>query len=1292
MMKQLVMAFAAGVASVSGLFAATYDVATSEELVAAVASAGEGDEIVLAEGNYTVSAVLALAAGANMRGATGDWKDVTVSGGQTCALLTMQDGSTVSAITFAGGKGHGVEMHGGILSECRVTGCVRAGNHAYGVGVWNDGGQVLGCVIDGNEGRDHFTGIGIYQQGADALIDRCVITNNTATLAYGNRNGSDGRVGLGAALKGGLIRNSLIAWNTTADYQAASYNNASGVALYGGSMVNCTVMFNSFGKTDNKPLYGVTVEGASTVENSIIVDNATELLRDTAVNAYADSAAHYANYDHCLIANPVGGETDCIDFADIAFIRKPNGLPRLFSGSALVDAGVTGEWAQTATDLYGNARVINGVIDIGCEEYAPGEFDCPVTVDRASALDTLDATFTPHPAGSVSAELYTWDYGDGTDADLRFSPVPVSHVFTVSGRHAVTMTATDGLGAVLCVETCVVEVVSSVIYVDAASASPKPPYANPSEAARTIADALAVASDGCTVRIATGTYPLSAAVSVDVSVTIESISGNRGDVIVDGQKQVVVFVLNKPDAVLRNLTVTGGKGHGVEMHGGVLENCRVTDCVQSGAFGVGVWNDGGQVLGCLIDGNQGKDHFTGAGIYQQGAGALIDRCVITNNTSSRAYGNRNGTDGRLGLGAALKGGVIRNSLVAWNTITKCEAASYVNASGVALYGGSMANCTVMFNTCGATDNKAQCGVTIEGSSTVENSIIIDNAIDSLRDSAVNAYADSAAHYANYNRCLIANPVGGETDCLDLSDVEFLRTDEGLPRLFTGSALVDTGVTGEWAYTATDLEGRPRVLGAAIDIGACEYEPPAFSCIFTADRTRGFDSLTATLTPVPEGDADGATYYWDLDGDGEAETVKTDANPFAVTFGELGAVTVTLWATNAAETAGATFSMAFQVLPSVIPVDADHSLEDALAAAESGCSIVIATGTYPVSAELSVEKGVTIRSATGNRDDVRLVGDLSGRVLRIAHGSAVVENVTIARGAPGVVLEAGVLRDCRITACTGTCETAGCKNTGGTIARCIFDNNAICKVVDGVAFSVSGDGALATDCIVTNNGSYAIGREQVYGNNNHGIRCGGMVAAHGGGTIRNTIVAFNDMGRYCHLSAGRINSFAVALTGPSKLENCTVVSNSYEYGYENDTSAVTNDTAAAAVYVQVHGAEPGLPTIVNCAVADNFRRADGRELNFLFTSGDLKAQLSNVSTRGTERLDASCVVFNEGDLAYRKGKFVVPVASGLVNKGRPLGWHAGATDVYGQPRVRGKKGVDIGAVECQSGYGLMLMLK
>lgn len=51
-----------------------------------------------------------------------------------------------------------------------------------------------------------------------------------------------------------------------------------------------------------------------------------------------------------------------------------------------------------------------------------------------------------------------------------------------------------------------------------------------------------------------------------------------------------------------------------------------------------------------------------------------------------------------------------------------------------------------------------------------------------------------------------------------------------------------------------------------------------------------------------------------------------------------------------------------------------------------------------------------------------------------------------------------------------------------------------------------------------------------------------------------------------------------------------------------------------------------------------------------------------------------------------------MASGLVNKGRPLGWHAGATDVYGRPRVHGKKGVDIGAVECQSGCGLMLMLK
>lgn len=46
----------------------------------------------------------------------------------------------------------------------------------------------------------------------------------------------------------------------------------------------------------------------------------------------------------------------------------------------------------------------------------------------------------------------------------------------------------------------------------------------------------------------------------------------------------------------------------------------------------------------------------------------------------------------------------------------------------------------------------------------------------------------------------------------------------------------------------------------------------------------------------------------------------------------------------------------------------------------------------------------------------------------------------------------------------------------------------------------------------------------------------------------------------------------------------------------------------------------------------------------------------------------------------------------MNKGRPLGWHADATDVYGRPRVHGKKGVDIGAVECQDDYGLMVILR
>jgi len=776
----------------------------------------------------------------------------------------------------------------------------------------------------------------------------------------------------------------------------------------------------------------------------------------------------------------------------------------------------------------------------------------------------------------------------------------------------------------------------------------------------TVADAVAAASAGDEIVLAEGTYTVSAVLQLAAGVNMRGVSGDWKDVTVTTVGNACALLEMRTGSTVSAITFAGGARQSVKLSGGTLVNCRVTGARTSAShtFGAGVYNDNGQVLDCLIDNNQCVYHFTGCGIYQQGADALIDRCVITNNTATLVYGNRNGSDGRVGLGAALKGGLIRNSLIAWNSTPKCEAASYVGASGVALYGGSMVNCTVMFNTFGTTDNKALCGVTVEGSSTARNSIVVDNATENRRDSAANAFADSSAHYANYDHCLIANPNGGETDCIDFATIEFFRQPDGLPRLYSGSALVDAGVTDAWAYGATDLAGLPRVMGTDIDIGANEYQPPAFSCTFTADRTRGFDSLTAVLTPHPEGDAEGATYYWDLDGDGTAETVRHDANAFSVTYDELGTVTVTLWATNAAETAGATFSMELTVLPSVIPVDADHSLEDALDAADTGCSIVIASGEYAYAAPISVTKGVTIRSATGKADDDRLVGSGNGCLITVSHSGAVVENVTIARGAPGVCLEAGVLRDCRITACTGTCSTAGCKNTGGTIERCVFDRNAVCRVVDGVAFCVSGENALAKECIVTNNGSYAIGGEQVYGNNNHGASRGGMVAAHGGATIRNTLVAFNDMGRYSHLTAGKRNSFAVALTGPSRLENCTVVSNCYDYGYENDTPAVTNGTEAAAVFVQMTEFDSGSPTIVNCAVADNFRRADGREIDFLFSSDGLKGRLSNVATRGVAGLSEDCVAFEKGDILYGRGRFVVPVASGLVSKGAPLDWHEG----------------------------------
>jgi hypothetical protein len=192
------------------------------------------------------------------------------------------------------------------------------------------------------------------------------------------------------------------------------------------------------------------------------------------------------------------------------------------------------------------------------------------------------------------------------------------------------------------------------------------------------------------------------------------------------------------------------------------------------------------------------------------------------------------------------------------------------------------------------------------------------------------------------------------------------------------------------------------------------------------------------------------------------------------------------------------------------------------------------------------------------------------------------------------------------------------------------------------------------CIVTGN----VAKTTCCGDPGWSLGAGAWI---GGGTIRNTLVAWNSAGDAgSELGASNPITVGVYFAG-RQMVNCTIIGNTYGDGgsKEGDCWGLRN---AGGSYV-------------NSLIADN---------------GCTNGVVYNVKNGFTSQFAACSELSN----AYRmsRGRFVLSPASALVDAGTLELCDVGPLDVYGHPRIHGKKGVDIGAVECQDSYGLMLILK
>ena len=444
---------------------------------------------------------------------------------------------------------------------------------------------------------------------------------------------------------------------------------------------------------------------------------------------------------------------------------------------------------------------------------------------------------------------------------------------------------------------------AATLYVDAGSTNPIAPYTNWLTAAAVIQDAVDAAVAGDEVVVTNGVYgiggralfrtdfePMTNRVAVDKPISLRSASGPEftaiqgmrmpeggitpsGFGIADGAIRCAYLAAG---ATLSGFTLTNGgtvsdvnsnMGNG----GGVFcetTSALVTNCVFVGNFAVGegggVW--GGTLNNCIFVGNLAS--------WGGGASAsALNSCTITNNQAQCGGGAVAATLRNCiltsNVGWWLGGGAFESTLFnctlnendsGWegggadsSTLNNCILAGNTGTEGGGAYGGVLDNCLLTGNSADTEGGGAH-------SATLNNCTVVGNmasdtgggvCLASLSNCIVGYndawdggdYAQSTLNYC----CTMPLPTDGIGNIA--LQPRFVDLIHGDLRLRSDSPCINAG-NNAYVSGSTGLDGRPRIVGAGVDMGAYEYQGE-------------FTNWLAQFSLPTDGTAD----FTDLDGDG-----------------------------------------------------------------------------------------------------------------------------------------------------------------------------------------------------------------------------------------------------------------------------------------------------------------------------------------------------------------------------------------------------------------------------------------
>jgi len=401
----------------------------------------------------------------------------------------------------------------------------------------------------------------------------------------------------------------------------------------------------------------------------------------------------------------------------------------------------------------------------------------------------------------------------------------------------------------------------------------------------------------------------------------------------------------------------------------------------------------------------------------------------------------------LGGGVYARRGTVRNCL-----IHACDAT--IEGGGVYCEGGTFLSCTI-------TDNAATRGggLSINGG-TVRNCIIYGNTADSLPEwSGVGTFSHTCSTpQPNLANCIADDPAFVSAGSATTGDY----------RLLGRSPCIGTGTNEAWMTGATDFEGKPRIMGGTVDMGAYEWTPWVTTTasgpgtIQPDGRTSVSlgDNLTVALTADPGCHVARLV----INGMQVAPTnliaLTNITNDFEISA-VFGPDTVYV-ATNGTH-----------VAPYTNWLTAATNIQAAIDVAEDGTLVLISNGTYRLSGEVLIDKSIRVFGIRGAEATI-VDGQLADRCFSLLHPKGVLEGLTITNGysasaGGGIACTDGTVRNCTITRNTAT-------DGGGGGVYCDRGTLEGCLVVDNEVYNGGGGGVLCSEgtlrnCTVT--GNYAV---------------------------------------------------------------------------------------------------------------------------------------------------------------------------------------------------------------------------